>query len=85
VRYKLPPILDYLENVELAELSCVSHHMERETKKQRAIRKEFIVLEMMKYFHMPKTLIFSMHRNYQPHFKNKFAAYFNFFPNGLPI
>jgi len=79
-RYKLPPLLDYLENVELAELSCVSHHMEHETKKQRTIRKEFIILEMMKYFHMPKTLIFSMHRNYQPHFKKQVRRLFQFLP-----
>jgi hypothetical protein len=80
VRYKLPPILDYLEDVELAELSCVSQQMKHETKKQRAIRKALSIILTMKYFHTPKMLIFSMHRHYQPHFKKQVRRLFQFIP-----
>lgn len=79
-RYKLPPILEYLEDVELAELSCVSHYMEHETRKQRDIRKAVAILLIMKYFHTPKMLIFSMHRHYQPHFKKQVRRLFQFLP-----
>ena len=79
-RYKLPPILEYLEDVELAELSCVSHYMEHETRKRRVIRKEVAILLIMKYFHTPKMLIFSMHRHYQPHFKKQVRRLFQFLP-----
>jgi hypothetical protein len=79
-RYKLPPILDYLEDVELAELSCVSHHMQRETKMECGIRKALSILAVMKYFHTPKMLIFSMHRHYQPHFKKNVRRLFQFLP-----
>lgn len=80
VRYKLPPLLDYLENVELVELACVSHHMERETKMECAVRKAAAILLIMKYFHTPKMLIFSMHRHYQPHFKKQVRRLFQFLP-----
>lgn len=80
VRYKLPPLLDHLEHVELVELACVSHHMERETRKECAVRKAAAILEIMKYFHTPKALIFSMHRNYQPHFKKQVRRLFQFLP-----
>jgi hypothetical protein len=79
-QYKLPPILEYLEDVELAELSCVSHYMEHETRKRRDIRKALSILLTMKYFHTPKMLIFSMHRHYQPHFKKQVRRLFQFLP-----
>ena len=79
-RYKLPPILEYLEDVELAELSCVSHYMEHETRKRRDIRKAVAILLIMKYFHTPKMLIFSMHRHYQLHFKKQVRRLFQFLP-----
>jgi hypothetical protein len=79
-RYKLPPILEYLEDIELAELSCVSHYMEHETRKRRDIRKAVAILLIMKYFHTPKMLIFSMHRHYQPHFKKQVRRLFQFLP-----
>lgn len=80
VWYKLPPLLDYLEHVELVELTCVSHHMERETKMECAVRKAAAILVIMKYFHTPKMLIFSMHRHYQPHFKKQVRRLFQFLP-----
>jgi len=80
VRYKLPPLLDYLENVELVELACVSHHMEHETKMECAVRKAAAILLIMKYFHTPKMLIFSMHRHYQLHFKKQVRRLFQFLP-----
>lgn len=80
VRYKLPPLLDYLEHVELVELACVSRHMERETKMECAVRKAAAILMIMKYFHTPKMLIFSMHRHYQPHFKKQVRRLFQFLP-----
>jgi len=79
-RYKLPPILEYLEDVELVELSCVSYYMEHETRKRRDIRKAVAILLIMKYFHTPKMLIFSMHRHYQPHFKKQVRRLFQFLP-----
>ena len=79
-RYKLPPLLDYLENVELVELACVSHHMEHETKQECTTRKAAAILMIMKYFHTPKMLIFSMHRHYQLHFKKQVRHLFQFLP-----
>ena len=79
-RYKLPPLLDYLENVELVELACVSHHMEHETKQECTTRKAAAILLIMKYFHTPKMLIFSMHRHYQLHFKKQVRRLFQFLP-----
>lgn len=79
-RYTLPPLLEYLENIDLVELACVSHHMESDTKRECAIRKAAVILVIMKYFHTPKMLIFSMHRHYQPHFKKQVRRLFQFLP-----
>jgi hypothetical protein len=54
--------------------------MEHETRKQRDIRKSVAILLIMKYFHTPKMLIFSMHRHYQPHFKKQVRRLFQFLP-----
>jgi hypothetical protein len=80
-QYEIPPlILDYLENGELIELACVSHRMKEETQKKRILRKKEIILGIMRYFHTPNTLIFSMHRNYQPDFKKQIRRLFQFLP-----
>jgi hypothetical protein len=54
--------------------------MEHETRKRRDIRKAVAILLIMKYFHTPKMLIFSMHRHYQPHFKKQVRRLFQFLP-----
>ena len=78
--YQLPPILIFLDDVDIGTLSCVSKQLRDDTRLERGFRKRQTISRVMKYFHRPDIHMFSLHRTFQDDFLVHARQLFQFIP-----
>jgi len=80
ISYQLPPILTFLNDIEIGTLACVSQQLRKDTRLERSLRKHHMITRVLPYFHYNNDTMFSLHRTFKGDFLLYVRRLFQFIP-----
>ena len=73
-------LLDFLDDATLSEFACIHRQFHQDVKGALRIRKHNCVQRVMRFFHQPNTLIFSLHSAFQEGYEMNLRRLFSMQP-----